>query len=605
MDFFQKQEQARRKTWLLILYFVTAVLCVVAIINVAAYIFLSLLNPYATSLSFNGWVLSDDSIAISLITVTIILMGTAYRTLDLVKGGIAVAEMVGAKLLRSNALDAKEKVFINVVEEMAIASGMPVPVLYVMEKEYSINAFVAGYQPTETVLVVTRGTLEQLTRDEIQGVVGHEFSHILNGDMRINMRLIAVLEGLLLIGKVGEFLFRFDSRDKRSGALPMVIGGLILYLVGYAGLFMGRVIKATLSRQREYLADASAVQFTRNAKGLAGALYKIKSSAYGSRLTSFHAEDLSHMCIGSVLRVDGWLATHPPLDDRINAIDQAYIGTQRAKEIIGRRVVEKSQSKSMYVSHSRAEVVASVGDFSAQQLAAAGQIYSAIPDMLLHALHEPEGAEYVIYALLSADNMPENIQRKVNGCRVLTDGLDRRLRLPIIDIALPQIKQLSSDKRQSFVNTVEAVLKADNRYTLNEFTIFTIIQQSLSDKSGRADVVRYHSFKSLKGELRLLMSMMVLCSGQSQQRKSDMYRRATRVFINEELPLYEEAVKPSEISDALERIRKSSMPLRKIFIEVCVDIVMDDGIIMPAEAELLRAICESIDCPMPLLVINV
>ena len=605
MDFFQKQEQARRKTGLLVLYFVTAVSCVVAIINVAAYIFLSLLNPYAISLSFNGWVLSDDSIAISLITVTIILMGTAYRTLDLVKGGVAVADMVGAKLMRSNALDAKEKAFINVVEEMAIASGMPVPALYVMEKEYSINAFVAGYQPTETVLVVTRGTLEQLTRDEIQGVVGHEFSHILNGDMRINMRLIAVLEGLLLIGKVGEFLIRFDSRDKRGGALPIMLGGLVLYSVGYVGLFMGRVIKAAVSRQREYLADASAVQFTRNSKGLAGALYKIKTLSYGSRLTNFHAEDLSHMCIGSVLRVNGWLATHPPLDDRINAIDQAYIGTQRAKEIIERRAVEKSQSKSIHVSHSGAGVVASVGNFSAQQLAAAGQIYSDIPDMLLHALHEPEGAECVIYALLSADNMPENIQRKVNGCRVLTDGLDRRLRLPIIDIALPQIKQLSSDKRQSFVNTVEAVLKADNRYTLNEYIIFTIIHQYLSDKSGRADVVRYHSFKSLKDELRLLMSMMVLCSGQNQQRKSNMYRRATRVFINEELSLYEEAVKPSEISDALEKIRKSSMPLRKIFIEVCVDMVMDDGIIMPAEAELLRAICESIDCPMPLLVTNV
>jgi Zn-dependent protease with chaperone function len=326
MDFFYRQDQARRKTWLLVLYFILAVACIVIVVNTAAYAafyvvlrYLEITSP-VTHVGMQGWLGSHAWLYLSFITVGIIVGGSLYRLLKLADGGVSVALMVGARPLLSSSTTPADRVLVNVVEEMAIASGMPVPQLFVMETEASINAFVAGYRPTETVMVVTRGALDHLSRDELQGVVGHEFSHILNGDMRLNLRLLAVLAGILLIGKIGGVLMRGAREGSGRAAIFAIIFGLVLYLIGYAGLFFGRVIKAAISRQREFLADASAVQFTRDSKGLAGALFKIDSMALSTQLHTAYAEDLSHMCISETLGQHGWLATHPPLHERIEAM---------------------------------------------------------------------------------------------------------------------------------------------------------------------------------------------------------------------------------------------------------------------------------------------
>lgn len=609
MDFFYRQDQARRKTWLLVLYFILAVACIVIVVNTAAYAafylvlrYLEITSP-VTRFGMQGWMNSHAWLYLSFITVGIIVGGSLYRLLKLADGGVSVALMVGARPLLSSSTTPADKVLVNVVEEMAIASGMPVPQLFVMETEASINAFVAGFRPTETVMVVTRGALDHLSRDELQGVVGHEFSHILNGDMRLNLRLLAVLAGILLIGKIGGVLMRGAKEGSGRAAIFAIIFGLVLYLVGYAGLFFGRVIKAAISRQREFLADASAVQFTRDSKGLAGALFKIDSMALGTQLHTGYAEDLSHMCISETLGQHGWLATHPPLHERIEAIDAAFLSTQRAKKIIQRQQ-QNTGGMAAGVGNSAVSMLsASVGNISPQQLTLASEIHAAIPSVLIQNLHAVEGASGVVYALLAAQNLPDAIQARVNHLRPLTDKLGQRMRLPLIDMALPQLKRMDAEQRLAFIQSLEAVIRADQRYTLNEFVILTIIKQHLSATAGRADVVKYHSFKPLLEDVRVLLSMMVLCSGQSQERKQRAWQRAIRTFSNIDISMHDTAIQPSRISVSLEKIRQTPMLLRKNFIDVCVDLVMDDGIIMPAEAELLRAICESIDCPMPPLAV--
>src|SRR3972149_6509467 len=194
-----------------------------------------------------------------------------------------------------------------------------------MDEEKGINAFAAGSSPNEAAVTVTRGALEHLSRDELQGVIGHEFSHILNGDMRLNVRLLGVIAGIVLIGSVGRFLMNMgwggDSDDnRRGGSVRFFLLGLALWLIGWIGVFFGRVIKAAVSREREYLADAASVQFTRNPEGIGGALYKIGQTT--GMISNRDAQDLSHMYFSASVgkAVSRLFATHPPIDDRIKRV---------------------------------------------------------------------------------------------------------------------------------------------------------------------------------------------------------------------------------------------------------------------------------------------
>ena len=223
----------------------------------------------------------------------------------------------------------------NVVEEIAIASGVPVPKIYVLEHEAAINAFAAGYSPSDAVIAVTRGALDRLNRDELQGVIAHEFSHVLNGDMRLNIRLMGVLFGILMIGLIGRKILehgRFGGRNKGAGAI--LVAALVAMIVGYVGLFFGRMIKAGVSRQRERLADASAVQFTRQTTGLAGALKKIGGLDEGSRLNErSNAEEVSHMLFGDGVGFRGLFATHPPLVERIQELEPQFTRSADARAV--------------------------------------------------------------------------------------------------------------------------------------------------------------------------------------------------------------------------------------------------------------------------------
>ena len=332
MNFFEHQELARRNSQRLIVLFVLAVIAIVIAVNLAAtFVYHVFVLPagarWMSSQLPNGFYFTNTVVVLGLI-----LGGTWLEMNRLKAGGAAVAQMIGAREVDTSTRDLLDRRLVNVVEEMAIASGVAVPRVFVMDNETAINAFAAGHSVNDAIVAVTRGTLTRLSRDELQGVIAHEFSHILNGDMKLNLRLIGVLYGLLIVALAGRFLLeiggrsRGGSRSSGSAIAVLFAAGLALWILGYIGVFFGRLIKAGVSRQREFLADASAVQFTRNPDGIGGALRKIaglsEQTGLGTRIDHPQAESLSHLFLGAARPsfVRGLFATHPPLDDRVQRI---------------------------------------------------------------------------------------------------------------------------------------------------------------------------------------------------------------------------------------------------------------------------------------------
>ena len=347
MNFFQQQEHARSKTrWLLFIYVLAVAVIVIALDAIFLIVRHFTVSEYSPMLSSPGelksWVTANASslLVFSLGIIAFIGLASLYRIMTLRGGGSKVATALGGTHVDSSHPDLLVRRLVNIVEEMAIASGIPVPQVYVMEQESGINAFAAGHQPEDAAVAVTRGALDIFSRDELQGVIGHEFSHILNGDMRMNMRLLGPLFGIMLIGMMGGILLRSSSHSRVSsskessgGIVVVLLLGVGLTVIGYIGQLAGNLIKAAISRQREYLADASAVQFTRYKQGIGGALKKIAAWQYGSVLTDTGAEEVSHMLFANGLsrHISGLLATHPPIQERLQRLDIKFDNQELAK----------------------------------------------------------------------------------------------------------------------------------------------------------------------------------------------------------------------------------------------------------------------------------
>ncbi|MGI9334681.1 MAG: M48 family metallopeptidase, partial [Gammaproteobacteria bacterium] len=517
MDFFTQQDLARRRTALLVVYLVVAIVLIALGVNVALYAGLVLSGQAVHDIE--AWLRQPWWIYASLGTLGVIVAGSLARWLQLRGGGLAVARMVGARPLAPDTRDRHERRLRNVAEEMAIASGTPAPELYVLDGEPGINAFVAGYEPTQAVMVVTRGPLEHLDRDELQGVIGHEFSHVMNGDMCLNVRLMAVLAGIVSLTVLGRIALRsFVYRGRRSsrgnaGAVAAVAAvGLTLVVVGYAGLFFGRLIKAAVSRQREYLADASSVQYTRNPRGLASALSRIGEFVEGSRIDNPRAEELAHMCFGQSMRLSTMMATHPPLAERIKRIDPYFYGRKAAERmqreynaarteaddrapasIPGAAALVGTSGVTASVSGlTSSGLVSSVGAPAFRHVAAGEKIHRSLPEPVLEAVHNPRAAAWVVYSALLMHEagepyarMADELLRRAEGaaCADAVAAFVHRLtplgtgvRLPVYDLALPALRRLSNQHRARTLRTARALTKLDRRMTLFEFVLLTLLE---------------------------------------------------------------------------------------------------------------------------------
>jgi Zn-dependent protease with chaperone function len=376
--FFEHQARARQASTRLVVLFLLAVAGVTAAVNaVIATVYVNTIGRYPLPQldALDNLVITYASLppALYLWTTALTLAAIAIRSLSVIRrlraGGDVVATMAGGRLVDRATRDLDARRLLNIVDEMAIASGVTVPRVYLLPGEPGINAFAAGYAPNQAAIAVTEGAMRTLTRDELQGVIGHEFSHVMNGDMRLNVQMIGVLAGILFVGEIGEFLMRSTSgSDRRKGGSGVVLVGLALTIVGYVGLFFGRLIKAALSRQREFLADASSVQFTRNPDGLAGALATIAAIADGSLVRHRRAETLSHMFFASGISV--WLAslfaTHPPLMERVRRVNPAFVA---ARYLAGRARARAMQDAGR---DGAAQVAGARAPVAAAQVAGAG-----------------------------------------------------------------------------------------------------------------------------------------------------------------------------------------------------------------------------------------
>jgi Zn-dependent protease with chaperone function len=619
VDFFERQDQARRHTKFLVVYFVLAVLSLVVVINVAA------------SLILGALVIGSKSellLWITLGTLAVILTGSAFKTLQLASGGSVVAELLGGRLIDSNTSDTDERKLLNVVEEMSIASGMPVPQVYVMNDEAGINAFAAGHSTSDAAISVTRGCMKLLSRDELQGVIAHEFSHILNGDMRLNLRLMGLVFGILCLTVIGRVVIRTRGR---KNPLPLV--GLALIVVGWAGVFFGRLIQAAVSRQRELLADAAAVQFTRNPAGLAGALKKIGGLPYGSRIESPHAEEASHLFFANGLG-NSLFGTHPPLTERIRALDPSFDGKfprvteepasaiSPAPQVSATPEIPVPQAGAgRFVAPFVAEhaVVANVGQATTQHLAYAADFRHAIPPAIEAAARDPLGASGLVCALLLA-NEPSVQERQFEVLASVTSEamlnetariwpevqvMPVQAKIPSLDLALPALRRLPPEQFQQFRAAIGTLAASNDKADLFAYMLQKIVARHLDTYflPERRPVTQFYALHPLAHDCGVLLSATAYAGQENATELSAAFAKGAD-YLNQaahcEIPLLPpDECDLSNMDAALERLSQAVPQIKKNLLGACAQTVAADGVIQQGEAELLRAIADALDCPVP------
>ncbi len=652
MDFFEAQARARKRTSRLVALFSLAVLGTILAGYVAALFFVLHVEDNRRETGDDFGLPPVEARAqrywrpgllgpIALGTVVIVGLGSLYKWNQFRGGGAAVAESVGGRRIEPGTVQPRERQLLNVVEEMAIASGVPVPAVYLLDDEAAINAFAAGLTSHDAVVAVTRGTLEKLSRDELQGVVAHEFSHILNGDMRLNVRLSSIIFGILLIGLIGRTILHgiFRSRLRVSGnrkGLGPILGlaaiGLAVMIVGYVGYFFGRLIQSAVSRQREYLADASAVQFTRNPTGLTGALKKIGGYALGSAINSDKGAAIGHFFFAQGFRsaFDGLWATHPPLDERIRAIDPHFDG-QHFKPP---QMVDVAQES--FVSAGLAPgrppfppprfrpaaattAVANVGTVSPAQLANAQLLLASVPATLREAARTAETAPVLVFGLLLAPAPALRArQREIVATKSGADSRQRLAalepallavrpehRLPLLHLALPVLRGIPADSLSAFLDTLDELVHADAQVSTYEFALQKLLVHALAiGRTPGAAVVQYHSFHAVADEISVVLSVLARAATSDPDNAQHAFAAGAGqlVSIESRLQYLDESIATlARMDGALDKLAAASFPIKQRTLTAAAHTVGADGQILITEAELLRAIAAALDCPMPAL----
>ncbi len=631
-DFFQRQDVARRNTTLLVFLFGAAVVAIIVSVDLLVALLFGYFSDTPTGvLDVAAPLVLDPRVVLIAVggTLLVVVGGTTYKLFDLRGGGRVVAEELGGRRLNADTTKASERQLLNVVEEMAIASGMSTPPVYLLEKENGINAFAAGFTPDDAVIGVTSGTAERLSRDELQGVIAHEFSHILNGDMRLNIRLIGLLHGILIIGLIGHFVFRVAAysgmgrrRSKDSSPIPLIALGVGLMVIGFAGSFFGSMIKAAVSRQREFLADASAVQFTRNPGGIADALKKIGGFSTRAVLDSPNAPEASHMLFGQgVSGLSSIFATHPPLQDRISRLDPGWNGkflTSTAPTPSAQ--ASQSEAVSGFAGQSDlGQAVADVGQPSDIHLAYAAQLVEHMPELLVSAAHEPYGARALIYALL-IDRQPGPRERQLAHLAERADsgvfeetkrlilpaaGLDPRARLPLVEMSMPALDLLTPQQSTSFTANVKVLIEADDQIQLFEWALQRILVRHLDARHAgvRRGGGRPRTLPSLAPQCVTALSMLAWVGHPGETMAQHAFDLGWGVLGLPQQRLRSiDEVGFAQLDAALADLDRARPVAKRKVLEAAAACIGSDLTVTVNEAELLRAFASSLSCPMPPLV---
>ena len=629
VNFFDAQDQARKATrWLVIVYAAATILIVAGVTAVVGLVL------FQNAASTDPAILTMTAI----VTAAFILGATFYKTTVLAAGGGRVAGDLGGTLVPADVQDPLRRRLRNVVEEMAIASGVPVPEIYVLEQEAGINAFAAGYEPGDAAVAVTRGTLELLDRDELQGVIAHEFSHILNGDMRLNIRMMGILFGIMVIGLIGRMALRggrhtrvsYGGRGKGGSAVLLI--GLGLSILGWIGVFFARLIKAAVSRQREFLADASAVQFTRQTGGIAGALKKIGGYSHHSYLRAADPEEVSHMLFAGGLPGFATLfATHPPLSERIRALDPSFRESDYPDVRPGEadRVDEETRASAFAGAAAPAavrseliveqDIVGSVGNPGPEHLDLARGLRATIPEPLYRAAQSPSGAYLLTLALVIDDSHSGHqfqlLERQLGETRVLQireyhEALKEagvRYWLPLLEISFPALKQRPAESLEFLLDLLRRLAEVDGVIDLREYCYYRIISRHLDQaRAPGGDRGRNRVSKAAARQAAVTLLGIVAEQGNADaDSRERAFRAGTRVFgdwAGDATISVEQGSDVSRLDQALDILEKINTSGRRSLVEAVARTVAYDDRMTIREAELLRAVCASLDCPLPPLV---
>jgi Zn-dependent protease with chaperone function len=645
-NFFEQQAAARRRTaWLLFLYVLSVLLTIALSVAATLVILWVFMRPsgqqFGDTSSLTSGEMAGAAGAVAAFQGLVVLGASMYKSAQLSSGGKAVALLMGGQELLAQTRDPAERRLLNVVEEMALASGVPVPAVYVLD-EPGINAFAAGHAPGDAVIAVSRGCLEYLTRDELQGVVAHEFSHILNGDMSINLRLIGWVFGLIALSLVGQMMIRSmawnrGGRDDRGGrdgnnfAVALLLIGLVLWILGLIGAFFGDLLKASVSRQREYLADASAVQFTRNPDGIAGALKKIGGLQAGSTIDNPHAPEVSHLFFASALSNLQLFATHPPLEDRIRRLDPRWDGTypevkpinvvedepakKPAKPTIGGRFpipIPRPSAPAMLLS-----AVNCTGIPTPERADQAHDLIDQVPAVLREAGSEPFSARALVYCL-TFDMNPDVRARQLERLKKLApprdleavtrllpvvDSVPEIHWLSLLDLAIPALRRMSPGQYKDFHIALDAIVQADARLRPFEYLIYCVLERYLDPGFGHEP--RRMPPPPPSAVPRLVSEVISLLAWQGNDTPESVqaaYAAGMHLFLGTASipPLVPRDACTIEGLDSRMR-RLAALPPRdrKRILLACGACIASDGKVTVVEAELYRAIGDALGCPIP------
>jgi Zn-dependent protease with chaperone function/uncharacterized tellurite resistance protein B-like protein len=607
MNFFRAQDEARGRTTKLV------VLLVLAIVVLAGTLYaLAVLGQH--KLSRRGeldWFQGDLFFWTAGVALIVIIGGSLLRIAELSKGGGAIAERLGGRLLTANTADLAERRYLNVVQEMALASGLPVPLCYVIDSDETINAFAAGNSPQDAAVGVTRGALRNLTRDELQGVIAHEFSHIGNGDMKLNLRIIGAIAGLTALAQLGYIFFRLAGhvRGKNSApiALGMVLVGVVVLLIGSGGILFGKIIQASVSRQREYLADASAVQFTRNPLGLASALKKVAGLSGAQREASSAELEAQHMFFaGSAGFLESLFSSHPPIGERIRRVDPAFDG-----HIPDVAPVAVTDAEPVSGLSGRAVATPPPLPTSTRAVPTDLQIQDSvgfrgvIPGALREASEDPVSAMAVVLGLILR-NDPTQRAAQLAQAEALAGGevvkearrLDALLRavpagsrVALLDLSMPALRQLSPAQVAAFRKALERA-----GYEAEDGLIVLLIQASMR---------RYLSTEknppSRPGDVAaacgLVLSAVVQTSGEDPSAQGRAYVLGVGVLGMSGLAptmVPSPQVDLAKVDEALAVIAGQAVPSRRQFVRAIGAAMLHDGRAEPAEVEIVRAVADSL-----------
>lgn len=661
MDFFAAQDQRRRKTkWLVLLYALSLLTITIAVYLVAA-IAIGLIGGNHGNRDIGLFNLPLFAVVAGG-TCLVIFGASLAKIFELRSGGQHIASQLGGTRVPASTTDLDERKLLNVVEEMALASGISVPPVYILNNEPGINAFAAGYTPADAVIGVNRGTIQQLNRDELQGVIAHEFSHILNGDMRLNIRLIGILFGIQMLTMIGYFVMRAvgtgrrrSRRNNKEGGGMIAILGIAfgLILIGSVGQFFARWIKAMVSRQREYLADASAVQFTRYPNGIGGALKVIGATHGGSKVESPEAEQLSHMFFANSFSssIFSLFATHPPLVPRIQKLDDSFNGDFKGylkirQRIAAARAAKRREEKNQphvsplgrmfppeiaeKFSVDPTLLLAAIGVPNQKDVKRSRALLKSLPEQLSIAAHHPYSARCVAFAMLASEEPTLRAQQlalidssegettleTTKQLLPILDALPLVYRLPVMEMIQASLADVSHQQYKQFRQTVLGLVEIDHQVSLFEFVVKHHLLMHLDRRFEyqQPPQIRYKNTLQLSQEIELMLSAFASASALGSVLKTQQepdpadalqaYRLAMQVVelgsaeeSNAELRSWE----VDQLEACMQKLHQASLPVKKRFLYAAAVLITYDHEITIAESEFFRAVAESLDCPVPIL----